>query len=155
MAAVLDHPSNPKNESPLAAREAPHNMEAEQAVLGAILANNEALNHVGSALEPEDFYAGVHQRLFKVIKQFNDKGLIANAVTLKHHFMGAEGVEEVGVAVRGSPFWTFLGTLPREGGGGVTLPASGSASSASDSSDRILTSPPPVNLRPGASAATV
>ena len=34
---------------------------------------------------------------------------------------GAEGVEEVGVAVKGSPFWTFLGTLTREGAGGVTL----------------------------------
>ena len=69
-------------------------MEAEQAVLGAILANNEALNHVGGILIPEDFYAGIHQRIFKAIQQFNDKGLIANPVTLKHHFAGAEGIED-------------------------------------------------------------
>lgn len=92
MATVLEHPTTTqKNDAPL--KEAPNNLEAEQAVLGAILANNEALNHVGS-LEPEDFYAGIHQRIFKAIKQFNDKGLIANPVTLKHHFAGAEGVED-------------------------------------------------------------
>jgi replicative DNA helicase len=97
MATVLEHPNTPqKNDAQpgTASREAPNNLEAEQAVLGAILANNEALNHVGSSLEPEDFYAGIHQRIFKAIKQFNDKGLIANPVTLKHHFAGAEGVED-------------------------------------------------------------
>src|ERR1700744_6116032 len=93
MATVLEHP-NTGVKSELPAKEAPNNMEAEQAVLGAILANNEALNHVGSTLEPEDFYAGIHQRIFRAIKQFNDKGLIANPVTLKHHFAGAEGVED-------------------------------------------------------------
>ncbi|MDX2094401.1 MAG: replicative DNA helicase [Alphaproteobacteria bacterium] len=97
MATVLEHPNtNAKNDgtSGAALKEAPNNLEAEQAVLGAILANNEALNHVGSSLEAEDFYAGIHQRIFKAIKQFNDKGLIANPVTLKHHFAGAEGVED-------------------------------------------------------------
>ncbi len=93
MATVLEHPNTaPKNDLPL--KEAPNNLEAEQAVLGAILANNEALNHVGPSLEAEDFYAGIHQRIFKAIKQFNDKGLIANPVTLKHHFAGVEGVED-------------------------------------------------------------
>lgn len=95
MATVLEHPLT-KTESPTAAstREAPNNMEAEQALLGAILANNEALNHTGGALAPEDFYAGIHQRIFKAILQFHDKGLIANPVTLKHHFAGVEGVED-------------------------------------------------------------
>ncbi len=93
MATVLEHPNtSAKSDAP--AKEAPNNLEAEQAVLGAILANNEALNHVGSSLEPDDFYAGIHQRIFTAIKQFNDKGLIANPVTLKHHFAGAEGVED-------------------------------------------------------------
>jgi replicative DNA helicase len=77
-----------------APKEAPHNFEAEQAVLGAILANNEALNHVGTSLVPDDFYAVIHQRIYKAILQFHDKGLIANPVTLKHHFAGQEGVED-------------------------------------------------------------
>lgn len=97
MATVLDHPTSTKPEvatAPAAIKEAPNNLEAEQAVLGAILANNEALNHVGSILTPEDFYAGIHQRIYKAIQQFHDKGLVANPVTLKHHFAGAEGVED-------------------------------------------------------------
>ena len=92
MAAEVHSLANPPISTP--AKEAPHNLEAEQAVLGAILANNEALNHVGSSLLPDDFYAGIHQRIFKSIQQFHDKGLIANPVTLKHHFAGAEGVED-------------------------------------------------------------
>jgi replicative DNA helicase len=93
MATVLEHPNTPaKPDAP--AKEAPNNLEAEQAVLGAVLANNEALNHVSGKIEPEDFYAGIHQRIFKAILQFHDKGLIANPVTLKHHFAGAEGVED-------------------------------------------------------------
>ena len=80
--------------APAPTREAPHNLEAEQALLGAILTNNEALNHVGTSLTSDDFYAPLHQRIYKAILQFNDKGLIANPVTLKHHFAGAEGVED-------------------------------------------------------------
>ena len=98
MATVLDHPTSTaiKNELPAGAigREAPHNVEAEQAILGAILANNEALNHVGTNVSPDDFYAVIHQRLYKAILQFHDKGLIANPVTLKHHFVGQDGVED-------------------------------------------------------------
>ena len=93
MATVLEHPKN--DAQPTApTKEAPNNLEAEQAILGAILANNEALNHVGGMLIPEDFYAGIHQRIFKAILQYHDKGLIANPVTLKHHFAGTDGVED-------------------------------------------------------------
>lgn len=92
MAAEIHSLQNPPLTA--ASREAPHNLEAEQALLGAILANNEALNHVGSSLMAEDFYAIIHQRIFKAIQQFNDKGLVANPVTLKHHFVGQEGVED-------------------------------------------------------------
>ncbi len=92
MAAEIHSLQNPPIDG--VSREAPHNLEAEQALLGAILANNEALNHVGSNLVAEDFYAVIHQRIFKAIQQFNDKGLIANPVTLKHHFIGQDGVED-------------------------------------------------------------
>lgn len=92
MAAEIHSLANPPvNATP---KEAPHNLEAEQAILGAILANNEALNHVGGSLTPDDFYAGIHQRIFKVIEQFHTKGLIANPVTLKHHFAGTDGIED-------------------------------------------------------------
>ena len=84
----------PSNDNKETNREAPHNMEAEQALLGAILTNNDALNHVGTQLQPHDFYAELHQRIYHAILQFNDKGLIANPVTLKHHFAGGDAIED-------------------------------------------------------------
>ena len=39
-------------DEPLPFRQAPHNLEAEQALLGAILVNNEAMDRVSSFLEP-------------------------------------------------------------------------------------------------------
>lgn len=86
---------NPENtENAALHREAPHNLEAEQALLGALLANNEALNHLGGELTPEHFYAGVHMRIFEAIQRFHDRGMVANAVTLRHHFSQEEGIED-------------------------------------------------------------
>ena len=84
----------PSNDNTQATREVPHNLEAEQALLGAILTNNDALNHVGTQLRPEDFYAELHQRIFRAVLQFNDKGMVANPVTLKHHFASDDPVED-------------------------------------------------------------
>jgi len=77
-------------------RQPPHGMEAEQALLGAILVNNDAMHHIGSALRSEHFYVPVHQRIFEAIQSFFDKGLIANPITLKHHFDQDEGLKELG-----------------------------------------------------------
>lgn len=67
-------------------REAPHNIEVEQALLGAILLNNEALHHVVDGLRDAQFYQPLHQEIYRTIQQHHDKGMIANAVTLKHSF---------------------------------------------------------------------
>ena len=48
-------------------RTLPHNLEAEQALLGAILINNEALNQVAAFLEPAHFYLPVHGRVFEAV----------------------------------------------------------------------------------------
>ncbi len=77
-------------------RQPPHGMEAEQALLGAILVNNDAMHHIGTTLTPEQFYVPVHQRIFAAIQGFFDKGLIANPITLKHHFDQDEGLKELG-----------------------------------------------------------
>jgi len=45
-------------------RVAPHNMEAEQALLGAILVNNEAFYRVSDFLEPGHFFEPLHQQLY-------------------------------------------------------------------------------------------
>lgn len=77
-------------------RQPPSAMEAEQALLGAILVNNDAMHHIGSLIRPEHFYAPVHQRIFAAVQGFFDKGLIASPITLKHHFDQDEGLKELG-----------------------------------------------------------
>lgn len=64
--------------------EAPHNLEAEQALLGAVLINNEALHHVAEGMHDEHFYSPLHQHIYAAIMRSNEKGLIANPVTLKN-----------------------------------------------------------------------
>src|ERR1700756_5395920 len=48
-------------------RTAPHNVEVEQALLGAILVNNEAFYRVSDFLKPEHFFEPLHQKIFKDI----------------------------------------------------------------------------------------
>ena len=48
-------------------RTPPHNIEAEQALLGAILVNNEAFYRVSDFLEPKHFFEPIHQRIFELV----------------------------------------------------------------------------------------
>lgn len=80
-------------------RQPPHSMEAEQSLLGGILVNNDAMHHINTSLHAEHFYVPVHQRIFAAIQSFFDKGLIANPITLKHHFDQDEALKEQGGGV--------------------------------------------------------
>jgi replicative DNA helicase len=64
-------------------RTPPHSIEAEQALLGAILVNNEAFYSVSSFLEPQHFFEPIHQRIFELAGDFVRAGKVANPVTLK------------------------------------------------------------------------
>jgi replicative DNA helicase len=64
-------------------RTAPHNIEAEQALLGAILVNNEAFYRVSDFLEPRHFFEPVHQNIYEITGSLIRVGKIANPVTLK------------------------------------------------------------------------
>ncbi|ABB14250.1 MULTISPECIES: replicative DNA helicase [Carboxydothermus] len=52
----------------------PHNIDAEQAVLGTILSNGESLYKVIEILKPEDFYRESHKLLYQVMLELNEKG---------------------------------------------------------------------------------
>ena len=81
-AARLDFaPGQQDNE--IAYRVAPHNIEAEQALLGAILVNNEAYDRVSDFLKPEHFSEELHRRVYEVTSQLIRAGKIASPVTLK------------------------------------------------------------------------
>jgi replicative DNA helicase len=64
-------------------RSPPHNIEAEQALLGAILVNNEAFYRVSDFLEPNHFFEPIHQRIFELTGGLVRAGKIATPVTLK------------------------------------------------------------------------
>jgi replicative DNA helicase len=64
-------------------RAAPHNIEAEQALLGAILVNNEAFYRVSDFLEPGHFFEPIHQQIYELSSQLIRAGKIASPVTLK------------------------------------------------------------------------
>jgi replicative DNA helicase len=64
-------------------RSAPHNIEAEQALLGAILVNNEAFYRVSDFLEPQHFYEPIHQKIYEITRDLMRAGKAATPVTLK------------------------------------------------------------------------
>jgi replicative DNA helicase len=70
------------DETPLY-RAAPHNIEAEQALLGSILVNNEAFYRVSDFLEARHFFEPVHQKIYDVASQLVRAGKVASPVTLK------------------------------------------------------------------------
>jgi replicative DNA helicase len=61
----------------------PHNIEAEQALLGAILINNEAFDRVSDFLEPPHFYEGVHGEIYDVARTMIRAGKAATPITMK------------------------------------------------------------------------
>ncbi|MGH6874538.1 MAG: DnaB-like helicase N-terminal domain-containing protein, partial [Aestuariivirgaceae bacterium] len=79
-------------------RQAPHNIEAEQALLGAILVNNEACDRVTGFLEPDHFYEAVHARIFEAASTLIRAGKLASPVTLKTFFERDETLKEIGGA---------------------------------------------------------
>jgi replicative DNA helicase len=64
-------------------RVAPHNIEVEQALLGAILVNNDAFYRVSDFLEPRHFFEGVHQKIYEIAGSLVRAGKVASPVTLK------------------------------------------------------------------------
>jgi replicative DNA helicase len=79
-------------------RSPPHNIEAEQALLGAILVNNSAYHRVSDFLLPEHFAQGVHGRIYAAIAKLIERGQIANPVTLKGYFDQDEALADIGGA---------------------------------------------------------
>src|SRR5262245_5460363 len=64
-------------------RAAPHNIEAEQALLGAILVNNEAFYRVSDFLEPVHFFEPIHQKIYELAASLVRAGKTATPITLK------------------------------------------------------------------------
>ena len=80
----------------ISAKQLPHNMEAEQGLLGAILINNEIFYDITEIVNSEHFYEPVHIIIFEVINKMISKGQIASPITLQSYFEIEKNLEEIG-----------------------------------------------------------
>lgn len=74
----------------------PQNIEAEQAVLGAILLEKDALFRVIEYLTPEDFYRSAHQRIFRAMQEVSESGEPVDLITITADLQNKKILEEVG-----------------------------------------------------------
>ena len=74
----------------------PSNIEAEQALIGSILVNNDIIDEVSTIIENNYFFDPAHLKIYDVIKTLNNKGIIANPITLKNFFEKDNMLDEVG-----------------------------------------------------------
>jgi replicative DNA helicase len=74
----------------------PQNVEAEAALLGALMIDNRLVEDIQLKLRPDHFFEPLHGRIYEAILRLTDSNRIANPVTLKPLFDGDEGMKEVG-----------------------------------------------------------
>lgn len=85
----------------------PANIEAEQAILGAILINNEAFHHVSGSLSARDFSEPLHQRIYEEAERQINSGQYCSPITLKSSLPDIE-------VVRNLPLGKYLARLSAE-----------------------------------------
>lgn len=74
----------------------PHNIEAEQALLGALLYNNLSYEHVSDFLRADHFCDRAHGLIFDAIKLLLERGQVADPVTLKDFFKSQSQLNDIG-----------------------------------------------------------
>jgi replicative DNA helicase len=74
-------------------KELPNNIEAEQAVIGSLLVNNEIFDEISVILDGDKkndfgdkFYDPMHQKIYNAIESMVFRGMLANPITLKNYF---------------------------------------------------------------------
>ncbi|WGH78391.1 replicative DNA helicase [Jannaschia ovalis] len=83
--------------SPAAAEDAlPHNIEAEQQLLGAILTNNDLFDTASNLIRSEHFFDPVHARLYDLCAAMIQRNALASPVTLKAYLEEDEGLKALG-----------------------------------------------------------
>ncbi|MFT4149552.1 MAG: replicative DNA helicase [Paracoccaceae bacterium] len=90
----------------------PHNIEAEQQLLGAILTNNDVYDRISSVVKADHFFDPVHRRIYEKAAARIQKNALASPVTLKPFFEEDEGLRELGgpsylVRLAGAAISTF------------------------------------------------
>jgi replicative DNA helicase len=78
------------------APELPHNVEAEAALLGALMIDNRLAEDVQLKLRAEHFFEPVHGRVYEAVLKLIDRNMVANPVTLKPMFDADEAMKSLG-----------------------------------------------------------
>jgi replicative DNA helicase len=83
---------------PLLSKVPPHDTDAEESVLSAILIDNDTLLDVLEILRPEDFYSNAHRKIFAAISELFSKNVPADLVTVATRLKEKNELEEIGGA---------------------------------------------------------
>lgn len=79
-----------------AAAALPQNVEAEAALLGALMIDNRLVEDVQMKLRPDHFFEPLHGRIYDAILRLADRNMVANPVTLRPSFEADEAMKELG-----------------------------------------------------------
>ncbi len=82
--------------SPNDLRQQPCNIEAEQALIGALIFDNETYFRISDVLKADFFFDPLHQRIYHAVTELIRRGQLANPVTLKTYFENDAAMEQVG-----------------------------------------------------------
>jgi len=74
----------------------PHSAEAEQALLGALLYDNEVFHRISGIVQAKHFYNPIHVRIFDSVAKLIETGKLADAIVLKNRFSQDETLIDIG-----------------------------------------------------------
>jgi replicative DNA helicase len=74
----------------------PHNLEAEESVLGSMMLSPDAIASVVELIKPDDFYRSAHQRIYEAILSIYGRGEPVDAITAVEELKRRQGLDEVG-----------------------------------------------------------
>ena len=82
----------------------PHDIAAEESVIGSLLVDGEAISQIAGVLKPEDFYREQHKWCYEACLNLFHRSEAINQVTLGHELSSSDHLEEMG----GAAYLTYL-----------------------------------------------
>ena len=76
----------------------PHDIEAEEAVIGSLLIDPEAILKVATFLKPEDFFDETNQAIYQACLSLYQRNEVINQITVAHELMRQNKLEQIGGA---------------------------------------------------------
>ena len=95
----------------------PNNLEAEMALLGSVLVDNEMMAAVSEIVRPNDFYALVHETIFLALVELYERGEPVDKITLAEELKRRGMLDHVGGL---SYISALMDTVPTAASAGIT-----------------------------------